>query len=153
MENLSRAVYKEILSGNEELEDLVNLVRHKLKFIEQKPKVLLISNLNPVEFSSETDLVSLAGGQSAGAFENPSEADVIIISPQGSSLGNSLQNISSLLSESWWSASRAAVQNKVYIFDSTNDDPVNALESLAEMINPKQFVFGHEGEKWVRFGV
>ena len=54
---------------------------------------------------------------------------------------------------------KAIKNNRLYISDSTKDVTINPeatveqLENLAEIINPKQFVFGNEGEAWVKFSL
>jgi hypothetical protein len=39
------------------------------------------------------------------------------------------------------------------IYDGGSLDIVDKAELLAEIIYPKQFIFGYEGESWIKFGV
>ena len=54
---------------------------------------------------------------------------------------------------------KAVKNNRLYIADGNQyfNRPgpriVDSIEILAEIINPKQFIFGYEGEGWIRFSV
>jgi len=52
---------------------------------------------------------------------------------------------------------KAVKNNRVFVADGNQyfNRPgpriVDAVEILAEIINPKQFVFGYEGDGWIKF--
>ena len=52
---------------------------------------------------------------------------------------------------------KAVKNNRLYIADGAqyfNDkNTVDSIEILAEIINPKLFVFGYEGAGWIKFEV
>jgi len=87
--------------------------------------------------------------------ENP---EVIIVVPCGFSISRSLQEMDLLLSLPGWDELSAVKNDQVYIadgnhyFNRSGPRIVDSLEILAEIIHPKQFVFGYEGEGWVKFG-
>jgi len=54
---------------------------------------------------------------------------------------------------------KAVKNNRLYIADGNQyfNRPgpriVDSVEILAEIINPKQFIFGYEGNGWIKFGL
>ncbi|AMR31338.1 cobalamin-binding protein [Mucilaginibacter sp. PAMC 26640] len=157
----------------EDLEERVDIIRHKLKFIEDKPKVACIEWLEPMMLSGNwvPELVSIAGGVSiltqAGShspyvnweeirLENP---DIIILMPCGFPIERTMREIDLLLQLPGFSELKAVKNNRVYIADGSQyfNRPgpriVDSIEILAEIINPKQFIFGYEGEGWIKFAL
>lgn len=155
----------------EELQERCGLIHHKLKFIEQKPTVVCIEWLSPLMTAGNwtPELIEIAGGipllsekgKHSGYVEfdeilrtNP---DIIVIAPCGFPLSRTLQEISLLLNLPGWSELSAVKNNEVYIadgnqyFNRSSQKLVDTIEILAEIINPKQFIFGHEGKNWLRF--
>lgn len=155
----------------EELEERLGIIRHKLKFIGQKPRVACIEWLSPLMAAGNwtPEMITIAGGQpllAADGDHSPvitagqlGEADpeVIVIMPCGFSVDRTLSEIGLLLELPGWQELSAVRQNRVYIADGNHyfNRPgpriVDSAEILAEIINPRQFVFGYEGEGWVRF--
>ena len=155
----------------EELEERVNIIRHKLKFFEEKPVVACIEWLSPLMLAGNwtPGLVDVAGGKTALVEEgkhspfidfeevkamNP---DVIVVMPCGYSIAQSLKEINLLLELPGWSELAAVQNNRVYVadgnhyFNRSGPRIVDSIEILAEIIHPKQFVFGYEGAGWIRF--
>jgi iron complex transport system substrate-binding protein len=69
-----------------------------------------------------------------------------------------MQQMDGLLQLPGFNDLKAAKNNRVYMadgnFDITDPDQLVALtEVLGEIINPKQFIFGYEGERWIKFGL
>ena len=157
----------------EELHERVDIIRHKLKFIENKPTVACIEWLDPLMVSGNwiPEMVSIAGGTSILA--NPgkhspyieweqivaADPDIIIVMPCGFPIERTLKEMDILLQRPGFSELKAVKNNKVYIADGNQyfNRPgpriVDSIEILAEIINPKQFAFGYEGEGWIKFGV
>ena len=58
-----------------------------------------------------------------------------------------------------WNNLSAVKNNRIYIADGNQffNRPgpriIDSIEILAEIINPKQFIFGYEGQGWIRFNV
>lgn len=157
----------------EDLQERVDLIRHKLKFIEDKPTVACVEWLEPMMLSGNwvPELVTIAGGTNILTepgqhspyvlwedirLHNP---DIIVVMPCGFSIGRTLTEMDVLLKSPGFDELKAVKNNRVYIADGNQyfNRPgpriVDSIEILAEIINPKQFIFGYEGEGWIRFGV
>lgn len=155
----------------EDLEERVDIVKHKLKFFPDKPKVAMIEWLSPMMVAGNwiPELVEIAGGKSVLAEngkhspfvnweqiydENP---EIILIAPCGFSIGRTLQEIDLLLNLPGWRDLQAVKNNRVYIadgnayFNRSGPRIVDSIEILAEIITPKYFAFGYEGEAWIKF--
>ncbi|HTN20974.1 MAG TPA: cobalamin-binding protein [Pelobium sp.] len=160
--------------GNQLIEDLqerIDLVKHKLKFFPEKPKVAVIEWLSPLMIAGNwiPELVEIAGGTPVLATNgkhspfvdwqqiydiNP---DIIVIANCGFTINRTLQEIDLLLNQPGWRDLEAVKNNRVYIadgnayFNRSGPRIVDTIEMLAEMITPKYFAFGYEGEGWIKF--
>lgn len=141
----------------EDLQERIDLIKHKLKFIEQKPAVACIANLDTLAVAdgSVAELIDIAGGASENQFNDP---DIIIVMPTGYAISQTMQQMDRLLQLPGFNDLKAAKNNRVYIADGNFDiadaqQLVTLTEVLGEIINPKQFIFGYEGEKWIKFGL
>ena len=157
----------------EELQERVGLIRHKLKFIDQKPTVACIEWLEPLMVSGNwiPELVATAGGApvlAEAGKHSPyidwidiqlQDPDIIIVMPCGFSIERTLKEIDILLQLPGFTDLQAVKNNRFYIADGNQyfNRPgpriVDSVEILAEIINPKQFIFGYEGEGWIRFSL
>jgi iron complex transport system substrate-binding protein len=163
-------------TGNQLIEDLqerVDIIRHKLKFIDNKPTVACIEWLEPMMVSGNwvPELVSIAGGQSILAEAGKhspfiqwddiriQDPEIIIVMPCGFSIERTMREINLLLELPGFADLRAIKNDRLYIADGNQyfNRPgpriVDSIEILAEIINPKQFIFGYEGEGWVKFSL
>lgn len=143
----------------ERLEEEVDILIHKLKFIaeEQRPTVLILDQSQQFAVSytpSLADAVSIAGGTLVEQLtDNPS---LIIVQQLDGSLYSALPE---LLLTPALNRSDAVVNNKIFIiqnetFNQQNSDAfVIDLETLAEIIQPKYFVYGRNGITWVKFDI
>jgi iron complex transport system substrate-binding protein len=141
----------------EDLQERIDLIKHKLKFIEQKPAVACIANLDTLTLAdgSVAELINITGGASECQFNDP---DIIIVMPTGFAIPQTMQQMDRLLQLPGFNELKAAKNNRVYIADGNfnindPDQLVTLTEVLGEIINPKQFIFGYEGEKWIKFGL
>jgi iron complex transport system substrate-binding protein len=155
----------------EDLEERVDIIRHKLKYVESRPTVACIEWLEPLMVSGNwiPELVSIAGGSSvlaeAGKHspfvqwdeiqeKNP---DVIVVMPCGFSIERTIREIDLLLNLPGFAAMQAIKNNRFYIADGNQyfNRPgpriVDSVEILAEIIHPKLFNFGYEGYGWIKF--
>jgi len=157
----------------EELEERLDIIRHKLKFITDKPTVACIEWLEPIMISGNwiPEMVSLAGGTPILAqkgshspyvtWDQITEADpeIIILMPCGFGIDRTLKEVDSILQLPGFASLKAVRNNRLYIADGNQyfNRPgpriVDSVEILAEIINPKQFIFGYEGEGWISFSV
>ena len=157
----------------EDLQERIALVRHKLKFVEQKPRVACIEWLSPLMVAGNwtPEMIEMAGGSSVlaeGGKHSPfvefaalqsADPEVIVIMPCGFSIERTLTEINLLLDLPGWNELTAFKNDRIYIadgnhyFNRSGPRIVDSIEILAEIIHPKQFIFGYEGEGWVKFGV
>jgi len=132
----------------EELQERVDIVTHKIKFIAKVPVICFTSH-NEVQ-PALNHLIELAGGE---IVPIALEAKVIIYFEHQANIGSLLGNVASAISPQW----PAVTYNKVYIVDDSvvlakqPADLVSNLEDIAEILHPGFFVFGNEGQKWVNF--
>ena len=155
----------------EDLEERIDLIKHKLKFFPAKPKVALIEWLSPIMVAGNwiPELVEIAGGTPLLA-ENGKHSpfvewqqiydanpDILIVTPCGFSITRTLQEIDLLLNLPGWRDLEAVKNNRIYIadgnayFNRSGPRIVDTIEILAEIITPKYFNYGFEGEGWIKF--
>ena len=155
----------------EDLEERIDLIKHKLKFFPAKPKVALIEWLSPIMVAGNwiPELVEIAGGTPLLA-ENGKHSpfvewqqiydanpDILIVTPCGFSISRTLQEIDLLLNLPGWRDLEAVKNNRIYIadgnayFNRSGPRIVDTIEILAEIITPKYFNYGFEGEGWIKF--
>jgi len=157
----------------EDLQERVDIVRHKLKYIDTKPTVACIEWLEPLMVSGNwvPELVTIAGGISILAEPGKhspfvqwldiqqADPDIILVMPCGFSIERTMKEMHLLLQLPGFADLKAVKNNRLYIVDGNQyfNRPgpriVDSIEILAEIINPKQFIFGYEGDGWIRFGV
>jgi iron complex transport system substrate-binding protein len=155
----------------EDLEERIDLIKHKLKFFPSKPKVALIEWLSPIMVAGNwiPELVEIAGGTPLLA-ENGKHSpfvewqqiydanpDIFIVASCGFSIARTLQEIDLLLNLPGWRDLEAVKNNRIYIadgnayFNRSGPRIVDTIEILAEIITPKYFNYGYEGEGWIKF--
>ncbi len=157
----------------ENLHERVDLIRHKLKYIADKPTVACIEWLEPMMVSGNwmPELVDIAGGRSILAENGKhspyvtweaiqaTDPDIIIVMPCGFGIDRTLKEMGILLTLPGFTDLKAVKNSRLYIadgnqyFNRSGPRIVDSLEILAEIINPKQFIFGYEGNGWMKFGV
>lgn len=141
----------------ESLEERTNIIAHKLKFIgdDQKPLVACVQDLSTKTHSPHhylDALVRLAGGIPS----LDKQPNILIIIPDGP-VASVVGELPALLASPTWATTPAVVNSQVFILQ----DPqalrqpglrvADDAEILAEIISSKYFVFGHEGNAWIRF--
>jgi len=133
----------------EDLQDRLDIVTHKIKFMDRMPVALLDTNNNPSYALSEE--LSIAGGMLETDIFN---AAFIIYYQAGKTLTDLMREVPSVLNADW----QAVKNNRIILLnDDVNrersaENAVSLIEDIAEMIHPGSFIFGHEGDKWIRFG-
>lgn len=157
----------------EDLEERIELIRHKLKYIEAKSKTAIITRFDPLMVSGNliSELVEIAGGKSINTATGNKwgiiktedlsnyDPDMLLLMPAGFSIDKTLKEIDSFLSTADFNQLKALKNNQLFIadgrsyFNYTGPSIINFLEILAEIINPKQFSFGYEGTGWIKFSV
>lgn len=157
----------------EELEERIDLIKHKLKFITDRPTVACVEWIDPIMIAGNwvPEMVEIAGGKPVLAVNGKhspfitwetlrnEDPEVIIITPCGFSIERTLKEIDVMLSLPGFADLRAVKNNRLYIadgnhyFNRSGPRIVDSVEILAEIINPKQFIFGYEGAGWMKFSV
>lgn len=133
----------------EELQERVDIVTHKIKFMDKVPVVCLDTQNTQSYFLANE--INAAGGLL--------EVDILgavylIYYEQGKTLNDLMREVPSLLDPEWPAVKNGRI---VLLSDEGQTDrsalnTVMLMEDFAEMIHPGSFVFGSEGEKWIRFG-
>lgn len=139
------------------LEEEIDIILHKLKFIEQqqRPSVLVLdqkTNFKPQADEAIQNIIAIAGGKLLTS-ELDNEVDIILIQQSDDSLYSEVINI---LQNTAFKDKNAIKANKIYIIQKENfgKDPEDFLadvEIAAETIQSKYFIFGRQGTDWVQF--
>jgi len=157
----------------EDLTDRKDIIKHKLKFIENRPKVACIEWLSPLMTAGNwtPELVEIAGGIPVLAengkhspYIKPEDLvgqnpDVIVVAVCGFSIERTLQEVNLLMEIPGFQELNAFKNNQLYIadgnhyFNRSGPRIVDSIEILAEILYPKQFVFGYEGAGWLKFSL
>lgn len=150
MSSLSELIQTENnVALGEELIERLALVEHKIKFIDKVPVCFLDSLGQP-----HLSLVNFAEAGGAVVTTSPEDAVYVIFYEQDKQLGDLMRTAPVLLNEEWPAVkfSRVCLLADHYQL-SKAADAVALVEDIAEMIHPGFFVFGYEGDKWIRFTV
>jgi iron complex transport system substrate-binding protein len=143
----------------ETLQERVDIIRHKLKFVDNRPTVACIEWLEPLMIAGNwvPEMVEIAGGKNilgqAGKHSpfitwediQLHDPDIIIVTPCGFSIGRTMKEIDLLLDRPGFAYLKAAKNNQVYIadgnqyFNRSGPRIVDSIEILAEIIQPKFF--------------
>lgn len=134
----------------DELQERVDIVTHKIKFMDKVPVVCLdTANAQNLFLANE---INAAGG----LLETDILGAVYLIYYEpGKTLNDLMREVPSLIDAEW-----PAVKNgRIVLLSDSGQTSRSALETImliedfAEMLHPGSFIFGFEGEKWIRFGV
>lgn len=149
-------------SLTEEQQERLDIIQHKLKFIEQKPTVAIVKTLDAITLAADemAGMVAMAGGTLIEGDEQTLIAlnpEVIILMPDDMPIAQTITNLDVLLQLPGFTNLNAVKNNRLYIVDgdafaaNSAENIVEVVELLAEIIYPKQFIFGHEGNGWIKF--
>ena len=133
----------------EELLERLAIVEHKIKFIDKVPVCFLNSDGYPNLTLSE---IAELGG--ATITTQPSEAVYVIFYQEDKLLDDLMRKVPVLLDQDWPSVKfgRVCLLADSYHL-SQSEEAVALVEDIAEMIHPGHFIFGYEGDKWIRFAI
>lgn len=140
------------------MEEKIDIIIHKLKFLKDDslPLVAIYSCKNNFELrynSLLAEKVKIAGGHlSKHSEEDP---QIIILDQDTSEL---YQTLPSYIEKLKTKKVRALLENKIfitknYVFQDNDSTYIQDVELLAEIIHPKYFVFGREGQDWTQFDI
>jgi len=134
----------------EDLQERVDIILHKIKFMDKIPVACLDTNNMPNSVLNV--LIEAVGGEMREIVQ---QAQVLIYHQTNYNIGQLMAIVPSLLEKEW----PAVTYNRVYLMEDTTaflGDPVSfveAMEDMAEMLYPGYFIFGNEGKRWSSFAV
>ncbi|GGE35487.1 MULTISPECIES: hypothetical protein [Sphingobacterium] len=137
------------------LEEELNIIIHKLKFIaiENRPMVEIIDLSTPANDPTYIEELSeIAGAQNNPLVKEAENIEILIfINDNPAFLGK----LPELLNNQY-SDYKAVKNNNVFIiqkadFAKNKENYLVDTEIFAEIIQSKYFVYGHEGQYWVKF--
>lgn len=140
----------------ENMEDEINVIIHKLKFLstDNFPNTIILDQNNsytPLSDSIIAEKVKIAGGKLIDDLnQNP---DCIIIIQQNENLYSEIINVLDNAK-----STNAVSNDNIYIiqninFNKEDNNYLIDTEILAEIQQPKYFVFGRDGIDWVKFNL
>lgn len=146
-----------------DLEERINIVKHKLKFIDEsvKPSVLVLSEVIPPVFETNhylAQLIRMAGAKpydaevTEGKVFNPDV--ILLVAPQMEKMFGGLAN---LLMLEEWQQTNAVKNNRIFLVDGENHlqgmgiSLASDVELLAEVFYPQYLTFSGKGESWLPF--
>ncbi len=128
----------------------LEIVQHKLKFMEAVPVAVLNLNREMELFISDYLIA-------AGAYlVETADLGVYVLYYQQNADLNKLMAEAPLQLENEW---QAVQNNRIALLDANAynleeaADRVTLVEDLAEILHPGAFIFGSEGNSWVRFNL
>ncbi len=148
----------------EDLEERINIITHKLKFIADahKPKVLCLDAVSPmvVAYNPYIDnLVRVAGGI------NYFDADLDVLNPDiliinsDTAIPQLLSELPNALATREWTQTNAVRNDNIYVIHDgyhlrqPGANIADDAEILAEIINPQYFIFGRNEDVWMKFSL
>lgn len=132
----------------ERLQERVDIVQHKIKFMDKVAVICL--DTNNLLIGNFRELLEEAGGE---LQYDAAMARVLIYTEPGQSTLQLMGHVPAMLNTEWPSVE----YDRVYLWDAATalteeaEPMVEALEDLAEMLYPGYFVFGNEGNTWISF--
>jgi len=153
--------YKEIIATLKQQDDVlaehweeeIDTIIHKLKFLtpDAIPSVCIVdqNNFQVIHSDELQEKVKIAGGTLAEKLH--SDIAIFIILQRDESLYSLIPTFINSQADS-----KAVANNNIYIVqtDHFNEDEATYLqdvEILAEIIQPKYFIFGRNGSDWIKF--
>lgn len=145
----------------ENLEERINIIIHKLKFIadENKPRVLFLDDVSPARVNRNVYLETIArisGGIPVDTSSEPTTAEVIVVVSE-QPMPQILTALPTLLAAPEWSEVMAVKNGNVYIIHHPDHlrQPgaliADDIEIMAEILHQKQFIFGRDEDAWMKF--
>lgn len=142
---------------HEVLEEEINIIIHKLKFIplEARPQVEFVNRTaDLIDREYLEEILEIAGAQINPLANSPEQIDILIFKADSM---NFLSTLPELINTEYGDY-KAVQDNNIFIilkpdFGLQEDNLLPDTEILAEIVQSKYFVYGHEGEQWIRFAL
>lgn len=152
----------------EELNDRVDIVKHKIKHVKYRPEIFCMEWMKPLMSAGHwtPELIEYAGGIPviSKAFEKSkyiqweellaADPDGIIIAPCGFSMERTKEELKVLQENPNWQKLKAVEKGHVFIadgnqyFNRSGPRLVDTLEIIAEILQVNQFYYGYENVSW-----
>jgi len=169
-----RAIAAE-MGGGEEGVRISMQIQHRMAAIlrqatdcSQRPRAACIAQLAPLELAGGfvAELVEMAGGkyvpvstkakpvEADWAALHAADPDIILVILTGKGKLQARQAIEAFHTHDEWAALRAVSEGEVALCDAVplfnriGPRVVDALEIIAEIVQPNEFQFGHRGQTW-----
>lgn len=154
---------QEVQTLIESLEERINLVKHKLKFIgaEKRPKVLVLTSVIPPIYGTSdyfNHLVETAGGNPYSTEElaesDPMPDLILVLSKEFEKL---FGTVGSLVTTQDWQQMPAVKNNRVFLINGNHHlrgmdlNVATDIELLGQLFFPEYLTFSEPGENWVQF--
>lgn len=132
---------------HEEWLERLAIVAHKIKFMDKVPVCFL-----DLQGHTHIQLTELAEQAGAVLTTAPMEAAYIVFYEENKLLDDLMRAVPVLLDKEW----PATKFNRICLLAddyhlTKPEEAVALVEDIAEMIHPGHFIFGYEGDKWIRF--
>ncbi|HEY9676446.1 MAG TPA: cobalamin-binding protein [Drouetiella sp.] len=155
----------------EKLQSRIKAISLKAEGRTRTPTVACIEWIDPLMAAGNwmPELIELAGGKNlygeAGkhspwmAWEQlvNDDPDIIIVSPCGFDIKRTMEEMFILKEKPNFASLKAVTSKSIYVadgnqyFNRPGPRVVESLEILAEIFDPTNFKFGHEGTGWIRY--
>ncbi len=152
----------------EELNDRIDIVKHKVKFVKHRPEIVCIEWMEPLMTAGHwtPQLIDYAGGKAllSEAFSKSryiglqeiieANPDGIIIAPCGFDLERTKNELHLLMENPQFKKLKAVEKGHVFIadgnayFNRSGPRLVDTLEMIAEILQVNQFYYGFENQTW-----
>ena len=149
-------------------EERLELIKHKVKFVKNRPTIVVLESLSPLKVMGKwvPELVYNAGGEALlNQKENDSieitieelqavDADGIIISIKDKSLAEVREELEKVIGTEAWQSLKSVQKGHVFIsegkssFHVAGEEIIETGELIAEILQVNQFYYGMEGERW-----
>jgi hypothetical protein len=133
-------------SKQAELLERLDIVAHKIKFMDRVNLLVINTDGEP-----SLDLSEITTKAGARLTTDPLGAHYILVFQKDKQLNDLLAVAPNILNAEW-PASKSRVSLLADSYDGNQaEDLVDMVEDIAEILHPGQFIFGFEGDKWLRF--
>lgn len=133
----------------EDLLDRLAIVEHKIKFVDNVPVCVLKTDGEPN--LALGDVLTLAG---VVTTTNAYEAAFVLFYEEEQQLDNLMATAPALIDAEWSASKYGRICLVADAYDLENpEDAITLVEDVAEMVHPGFFIFGGEGDKWVKFAL
>jgi iron complex transport system substrate-binding protein len=146
----------------------VELIKHKVKFVKNRPRILCLESIDPIVVAGKwiPELVDNAGGEHllVNATEPTttitfngllaSEPDGIIIAINGNTKDSTRIQLEESIQTDDWKKLKAVQKGHVFVadgityFHNPGEGLIDTAEMIAEILQVNQFFYGMEGLYW-----